>query len=592
MEKKRYHLGEKCIWMGGLGICLLSLLGILKTILVSIDIDESYAIAQAYRLVQGDRMLADMWEPHQLSAYLPALFLKLHMMLTGGTEYAVVALRVWGTVLHLLLAVWLYRSVRSRCGKGGAFLLVALHVNFLAKWVQTPEFELMHYWVLLATALCLFTYYQKQKGIGWLILAGFGMLLQLFNYPSMILLYPFYMLGIWRMGGKRLKEILVTTCAAGIPGFAFVIYLLSYQTLPELLQNLNYVLADPSHTEVSFGTRMGKFALELGGDFLLLGILMAGALVIVYLCERVGRKRGNPSERQMKGATPEAEGQHGAAGIRKLMIQAGLLAFTGMCLYQIYACVFADQNQFFLQERYLLLALLGVGVYLSGREKSGIQKLIFWFAMVPSLVSTVAVAVITNMTMNVCYSKLFLGCLMTLLLLFVSYDERERWQLYVPALGLLGSLLVCKLLLIRVTGCLPVTMRAPLQQVDDGALKGVYILESLEEALDGDRKLLEQYLTEEDRLFIFGCESLLYLDTRAEISVASVQGTSVFNQDFLDYLELHPDKYPTAIAVDKRFEQIWEYRYNPWNYIVKDWIEEEYSYSEKIDTDTMTLYLQ
>ncbi len=569
--KSKGKLRERSIWLGAAGICLLSLLGILKTILVSIDIDESYAVSQAYRLVQGDRMLADMWEPHQLSAYLPALFLKLHMWLTGGTEYAVVALRVWGTVLHLLLAVWLYKGVRPRCGKGGAFILVALHVNFLAKWVQTPEFELMHYWVLLGSALCLFTYYEKKKGIGWLILAGFGMLLQLFNYPSMILLYPFYMLGIWRMGGKRLKEILVTTCAAGIPGVAFVIYLLSYQTLPELLQNLNYVLADPSHTEVSFGMRMGKFALELGGDFLLLGGLMAGALVIVCLCERISRKPGDCSHR---------------------VVKAGLLAFTGLCLYQIYACVFADENQFFLQERYLLLALLGVGIYLSRREKSELQKMIFWFALVPSVVSMVAVALITNMTMNVCYSKLFLGCLMTLLLLFLSYKEQERWQLYVPTLALLGSLLVCKLLLIRVTGCLPVTMRAPLQQVEHGVLKGVYIHENLAETLDADRTLLEQYVTEEDKLFIFGCESLLYLDTPADISVASVQGTSVFNQDFLDYLELHPDKYPTAIAVDKRFEQIWEYRYSPWNYIVKDWIEQEYSYSEKLETDAMILYLK
>lgn len=43
---------------------LLSLLAILKSIYISFDIDEGYAIAQSYRLLKGDRLIAEMWEPH------------------------------------------------------------------------------------------------------------------------------------------------------------------------------------------------------------------------------------------------------------------------------------------------------------------------------------------------------------------------------------------------------------------------------------------------------------------------------------------------------------------------------------------------
>ena len=56
-------------------LALLTLIGIVKALFVSIDVDESYAVAQAYRLVTGDKLMYDMWEPHQFSAFLPAIFL-------------------------------------------------------------------------------------------------------------------------------------------------------------------------------------------------------------------------------------------------------------------------------------------------------------------------------------------------------------------------------------------------------------------------------------------------------------------------------------------------------------------------------------
>lgn len=56
-------------------LVILSILAIIKSIFVSFDIDESYAVTQAYRLLTGDRILADRWEPHQLSAYGAAIFL-------------------------------------------------------------------------------------------------------------------------------------------------------------------------------------------------------------------------------------------------------------------------------------------------------------------------------------------------------------------------------------------------------------------------------------------------------------------------------------------------------------------------------------
>lgn len=212
--------------------------------------------------------------------------------------------------------------------------------------------------------------------------------------------------------------------------------------------------------------------------------------------------------------------------------------------------------------------------------------------MVPSILSTLAAVLLTNMSMNVSYSKLFL-CVPALFLYLAdeeTEDTAEKREYMLPQLSLLCSLLICKLILIRVTGCLPVTINAAMTPMEQGPLKGIYVTDSLHSALTSDDLLLEEYVSEKDSLFYFGCESLLYLTPRADISAASVQGTAVFNQDFLDYLQLHPEKYPSVIAVDKTFPLIDAYRYNPYNYIVADWISQVCEDAARIETDYMTLY--
>ena len=74
MKKKEQY--QKIIWIS---ICVLlsglTVFGIVKSLFVSLDVDESYAVALAYRLVTGDKIMYDLWEPHQFSAFLAAFAL-------------------------------------------------------------------------------------------------------------------------------------------------------------------------------------------------------------------------------------------------------------------------------------------------------------------------------------------------------------------------------------------------------------------------------------------------------------------------------------------------------------------------------------
>ncbi len=45
-----------------------SIAAAIKCIFVSLQMDEEYAISMSYRMLLGDKMLSQIWDPHQTSA--------------------------------------------------------------------------------------------------------------------------------------------------------------------------------------------------------------------------------------------------------------------------------------------------------------------------------------------------------------------------------------------------------------------------------------------------------------------------------------------------------------------------------------------
>ena len=608
------------------GIILLSLLAMIKTIFVSFDIDEGYAIAQSYRMAKGDRMLAELWEPHQFSAYLSALFIKAYLSIFHTTESLVIYLRIAGTFIHLLVGWFLAATLKKHFPKSGILAVLFLHINFLAKWIAIPEFELMSYWILILTGCCMIRYYFTQKNPGYLILSGFLLILQMLNYPTMALLFPVYVIGMFFVNKRlSLKEILSFGGSFLFFGIAFLIYLFSYLKRAEFFQNLGYMMSDPSHQTRRFGERMGDFGLEFLADLLLMAAIFGLCFGISVLIGKLLSKK-NPA-------------YYTEINLLSLSFTIGIV---GLCLAMGLFCLINDENQFFLQERYLYLTIGAIVLFAAGQKKkvqsdlpynsaSGqdsamdARKLGFLFFILPSIGAFFASLLLTNMSVNVSYTRLFPAVLMFILYLggnqelltdsvnplenpddssisgnlddsahcnrFGHSDKMNRVLFICCFAALLCSLLLCKLVLVRVTGCIGVTIRAPYTRIENGPLKGVRILSEYAPSYESDYKLLSEHTDETDRLFYFGCETILYLCSKAEPATASVQGTSVFNQTFLDYFTKHPEKFPTVIAVDKRYEEVEVYRYSYESDIIKNWILNLYPYTTIVEGEYMTLYL-
>jgi hypothetical protein len=563
-----------------IGLILLTALSFLKSIFISRDIDEAYAVAQSYRIVRGDRLLIDMWEPHQFSAVLGAAFIAPFVSITGSTEYLVIYLRCISILIHCLLGLLLYYFCSRQVRQKEALSILFLHLLFLPKWVQSVEFELMHYWAALLCFLCFAAYLKLNRGKKWLFLAGICVVLAMQCYPTMVLLYPIYLSGLIIYDKQQIKkpakmifqDILAFSGGALGSGILFLLYLMRNQTLSEFYQNLMHLFSDKSHTQYTFLEKIQRLLPDFGQElFLYLGIFV----VILLLC-RIG------------------------IAIRKQDIFKGELVLISMLgtiivleIIAVVGSLFFDQNQFYLQIRYIAMILPGIYLFFRNKKKFG-----FWmyFSVLPALVSVLAVLAVSNMNTNVAYSKSFVGVIGTGIMLAIYLEdgksaENMRLQIIsrMSICSMLIGLLVCRLVLIRVTGCLPVTMRASLEKITAGPEKGIYVLRDEAEVWNENYAILKQYVAKDDKLFYVGAENMIYVAAESELATPSTQGTTVFNEMIEQYFTEYPEKMPDVIIIDKTFETVYEYRYSAENIITMNWIEENYSDAAVVETDYLKI---
>lgn len=573
------------------GVCpvlfLISVLACVKTVFISLDIDESYALAAGYRLATGEKLFLDLWEPHQLGSIMLAPSLWLFIKLRGSTEGMVLAARTAGTLLHILTGIFLYRTARKtgEMPRRFSFLLFLLHLNFLPKWVQCPEFELQQYWCVLLTFLCFYRYHKGSGSKkGYPVLCGVLLVGQMLSYPTLILLYPVYMAGILLCAGsvRRKKEgALLFTLGAAAAGFLFLGYLGSYLTPGELAKYIGYIFQDESHTLVSTAVKWEIFGL----DFLKMLLPLSVSLAVSFAAGKI-----------LSG--------HGAGKKEFLFLSVSLYIFL-LGLMQAIGCLFGNENQFYMQWRFFAVALMGILLYET--ERTAENKVCFLFGILPGFVTILSVLLMTNMDVNTSMAKMYAATLATVWMLGQAvYGKRKEggdtgewagkkgknWKeavLWLGGLSILAGLFVCKLVQIRISGCIEATILAPLQKIEAGPAKGVYMLKDTAVILEDDYRVLTEYLTPEDRLLYIGGENIVYLWTEAEIATPSTQGTNAYHEMFIRYYEEHPEKMPTVIVEDKELGVNPVYYNSPRNHIFFEWMA-DMGYEEAEESEHLKIY--
>ena len=556
---------------------LATALGLVKSVFISLDIDESYLVACAYRIAAGDRIFADMWEPHQLASLIPSLFVRAYMSVSGTTEGIVIFLRIVSVIIHICTGIVFYGFMNRRTGKGISFALLLVHLNFLPKWVQSLDFELMAYWAVLGSCLLLLSATQTSseekttsgssfKDCMKFFAAGFLLLISMLSYPTLMILYPVFIAGIIICHEKRsrIKGIFLFTLGALLPGL-FILFLI-FLSVPhgEFVSSIVNVFSNPSHATRPFLKRMGEYAAEGVKALLIWGLITCA----VFIPVRTVRKEKKAPE--------------------DTACFSMLVSFIVLQTVMIIGCIFFDKNQFFMQGRYAAFIIPAIIISIKRNEKK-----LLWFVMLPGLASVLSVLAVTNMNAGTAWSKSMPAVLVSIYLLLSAYLDPEKAIMKKTAecavLALIAGLFLCRLGLIRVTGCLPVTINADFEKVTNGPSKGIYITRMFAESANSEYEALEGLYDADTPVLYVGAEMLLYLDHPCRIASPSVEGTTIYDEYFLTYYEKHPEQLPEVVIYDMNYPEVYEYRKYPQEYVIDEWIADNYP-RVLMETQDLTVY--
>lgn len=580
--RKGFKAGVGWIWPL---ICVVlagaTALAVGRSLFIGMDGDEQYAVTLAYRIVKGDLLIREIWDPHQTSAILPALLIKIYLIFSKDYTFLLLYLRMAGTLFQAIVAFLWYRVMQSEYGRRPALLTALVLFHTLPKWIVTPEFanQQLLFWIL--TILCLYRF-EKTGRDRYCIYAGIALCFTVLAYPSCVLLFIPYV--IWLCRRERKGAVLLTvTCAVGAA--VFVGFLLSDLPFSELGLYVEQILADPAHS-TGMWEKLGAYCREAAGlavyllIYLIVGLFLFGVVYKVI---------------------------HRQSGLKEIFCgKSSSILFLILCIAaadQVRMWIFEHTPTVHPQLHYLVLYIMGGFLYdLGSREKKCRWELLYGLTWLPSLAGFGAVLLLTNLDLKASFVHLLPGMLAALLFWCDGRDRKEESAEKTAALseaGLTGQLMV----LIRGLA-LPflwvlflIGARGYLVRTDEGMSMNVFVVK--QKALYGVAKNVycsymtgyqynSDYLFVEENtepgtkgLYIGNGMLIVYLMNNMEVCAPSVISTPVYDERYLKYYEMNPDKMPETLIIDKGYFQAMEKSPG----FISDWVREEYNWEKRKESE-------
>ncbi len=551
-------------------ICILMILSVIASvtkIFTGFDIDEAYALAIPYRVLQGDRLFADMWEVHQTSFLLPYLFMKLFYSLTGEMSGVVLYMRVMTTLLHLGMSILVYASVKKFFGikREYALLLGLAYYNFLPKWMINMDFSMEQFWFFTLFVICLFCAgifgeVPRGKRNLWLVVSGLVLALDVLAYPGMVVLYPVtvFLLLFKRKKGKW-ADVLSLTAGCFVAAVLFFVCIFRYMSPGELLEAVPKVFMDGSH-QYDFATKLGLYASQWLEVLVQAAILLVPTLVFVLVFAFIYKRF--LWEEKWGGLSP---GLLFCVSFEVLV--SGLITFAGL---------FVTWGPFRLQVRYIIQFVMAFCLWKSiychkkngriDRDVSGEGKTetvtgdsnregtaVLWLLLL-SLAAFVGILLASNVGPVSSSSYLVIGNLAFAALILRGVEEKGRGMkvlAYAGAVLFMLSLIMCKGYYMRNTEYVPGDISEPLSKIQEGPMAGIYVPQKDFARYTGDYETIQSHTEDKDQVLFMGTEGLCNLYAHGKIVIPTTISTPAFNEQWVEYFTLYPDKQPTVIFLAK-----------------------------------------
>lgn len=528
-----------------------------KCVFVSLQMDEGYAVTMSCRMLKGDKMFTEIWDPHQTSAFLIEFLSWLFLKLFHTTTGVVIWIRLWGTIIHAMVAGCVYRMLKNYISRENSFYLAVLYFNLLPKGYIMPEFSNMLVWsatLLLVELQC----GDRKKYLPFGVEAGIWASVMVLSYPSAILCVPYVLWRLWKKGGKRAAWLFAGVCLTA--GACYLAYLLSYMSPAQLYENIQLMLkGNGGHTQTGIGERLEVYGKDILRELLLIGIYGTATV----LCVLVLRKRKETG----KAFAGTAGDERICQGIYLLLTIAPLSQilhwllmlwkYEWSYLYGAYFIVFGF--------------ILWIGRRLETEEK---DMAYHW--MIGSGLLLVSVLLLTNLTVFTSVRYLFPGVVAELAVL-LSYSERKAPVAYGRYAR--RMLLLCCFAAVFVKGWEYRDNEGRMKNItvvrgmiSEGPARGIfteYMQSYMQESLYAE---MQQKVKEGDRVLLLEMNALGYLYRDVEVASYTTICDPRYNEVLLDYFERNPKKYPDIVIVPCWFGEL---HWDEESWIMK-WIEKEF----------------
>ena len=514
-------------------LCAASLVVMVRSAFVGLEIDEEYALSLGYRLVSGDRLFYSMWEPHQLSSLPAAALLAVFIGITGGTTGVLVFFRLVVLVCKAGMSYVFYREFRRDLGRPAALLAALVLFAFVPKWFLGPDYTGQQFHWTLAAFLCLHHYVTRGCRQLWLVPLGavcacFGYL----AFPQSAAAFAVLWVGMLILGKRRGEPkargawVLLGSCA--VCGAAFLVYALSGVgfSISLLLNRLTLILHDPQYnfTTAERMALLAGQALTVARSLLWPLLASAALSAALYLIKR----------------------QPITAG-RLLNFWAALAAVQ--CLLRAVKDGSLDERQFV-----PVVVLAGAWAFWQGRGRPGNAEL-FWLGYLPGLAAYAMILRSTLLGLAPTFMYLTWPAVCGMLALVNHADDAKarRAEGMLCLAAMLAFLLVCRVWCVQTTGWKAADVTdTPLVRITTGPAKGIYADAKAADMQECLCEALQPYAGQPILQAIGEQHGLGFLmaDGTLQVAQASVISGTDSDPRFEQYYADVPSKEPRVILYD------------------------------------------
>ncbi len=550
---------------------------VIKNIFVGVDNDETYGIVIGYRLIMGDKLLLEMWEPHQTSAIFTALIMKPFFWVSGGSvTYLNLYLRVVYFLIHGLISWGVYCTVRflySDEKKASAKWLGLIFFLSTPKCIFIPEYSNLHVWFFTLLSLSfIWIYSEKSPFYGKktiLLLSGIFLACDVLAYPSMLILYPCCILIIWMKRKKQFwKEVALFTLPCVTGAVALIGYVSFYMTWEQIIEVLPYVFGDGSHN-LSATEKLIDILVNVGW----MTAFLIGAAAVAEVCtlgyDLWNRRKGNE-----KISTSE----------RKDLFT--LVMFAVLIVQQFYFWFTSEFNASYPHVIYIYFYI--IGIYYWGKTKR--EDKVGLYLMAFSFVNYLGVILMSNWGPIHLIPYLIVGVLGGLF----------YWNRYLSERYHLGTKIfrgVCAVLVfsnifgycyLMIGGA---QVHSSVFEVGgynrDGLRKGIIAEYMSAYRYNMNAEIWSEAVQEGSNVLFVGMNPLFYMQGDCVIASGSTISTPTYDESLLAYWEINPDRYPDVVVFDSMWGRI--------DIVKKDsflmrWVEEEFGATEVVEYPYVTVY--